>query len=126
MTRQDVLTVHRNVFCAALLNNDLDVLSKLYSDDYMLVRPDGSVFNKDRILSDLRENDLTFKSIKLTGEEVRIYGTTAVLSGESHTVAQRNGLLSSAHFRFVAVYAQLGEVLNLIHFQSTSLMETAP
>jgi hypothetical protein len=126
MTRQDVLTVHRNVFYAALLNNDLDVLSKLYSDDYMLVRPDGSVFNKDQILSDLRENDLTFESIELIGEEVRIHGTTAILSGESHTVAQRNGLLSSAHFRFVAVYAQLGKVLNLIHFQSTSLMETTP
>jgi hypothetical protein len=45
MTKQDVLTVRRNVFYATLLNNDLDALSKLYSDDYMLVRPDGSVFN---------------------------------------------------------------------------------
>jgi hypothetical protein len=126
MTRHEVLTVHRNVFYAALLNNDLEALSKLYSNDYMLVRPDGSVFNKDEILSDLRESDLTFKSIKLNSEKVRIYGSTGILTGESHTVVERFGVLSSAYFRFVAVYARIGEALKLIHFQSTSLSETTP
>jgi ketosteroid isomerase-like protein len=121
MTRQDVLTVHRNVFYAALLNNDLGALSKLYSDDYTLVRPDGSVFTKQQILSDFKDNDLTFKSIELTGGEVRIYGASGILTGESRTAAQRYGVLSSSHFRFVAVYAQIGEGLSLIHFQSTAL-----
>src|SRR5258706_14216350 len=125
MTRQDVLTVQRNVFYAALLNNDFEALSKLYSNDYMLVRPDGSVFNKDEILRDLKENDLTFKSIELASEEVRIYGTTGILTGESHTIVERFGILSSAHFRFVAVYVQIDDALNLIHCQSTSLTEEA-
>jgi len=122
MTRQEVLTVHRNVFYAALLNNDLKALSNLYSKDYMLVRSDGSVCNKDQILRSLKETDLTFKSIELTSEEVRIHGATAILTGESRTVAQHFGVSSSSHFRFVAVYAQMGERLDLIHFQSTSLI----
>jgi ketosteroid isomerase-like protein len=123
MTRQEVLTVHRNVFYAALLNNDLEALSKLYSNDYTLVRPDGSVFNKDEILSDLRESDLTFKSIELSDEEVRIYGIVGILTGESRTVMERAGVTSEAHFRFIAVYARTTDTPNLIHFQSTSLFE---
>ena len=123
MTKQDVLVTHRNVFYTALLNNDLEALSKVYSDDYMLVRPDGYVFNKDEILRDLRESGLAFKSIELTGEEVRIHGDTGILTGESRTIAERLGALSSAHFRFIAVYVQMDEVLRLVHFQSTPFIE---
>jgi len=119
MTKQGVLSTHRNVFYAALLNNDLEALSNFYSEDYMLVRPDGSVFSKDEILRDLRESGLTFKSIELMGEEVRIHGDTGILTGESRTVAERLGVLSSAHFRFVAVYVEMGEWIRLVHFQST-------
>jgi hypothetical protein len=89
MTKDEVLTTHRNVFLAALLNRDFKILSTLYSNDYILVRPDGTVFNKDEILRDLRENDLIFKSIEISGEEVRIHGGTGILTGESRSLAER-------------------------------------
>ena len=126
MTKEDVLTAHRNVFLAALLNRDFEALSMLYSSDYMLVRPDGTVFNRDEILRDLRENDLIFKSIEISGEEARVYGNIGILTGKSHTVAERFGISSSAVFQFVAMYARISESLSLIHFQSTSLTEKAP
>ena len=53
------------------------------------MRPDGTVFNKDEILRDLRENDLIFKSIEISGEEVRIHGGTGILTGESRSLAER-------------------------------------
>jgi len=80
LTKQEVLAIHRDVFYQALLKNDLEALSRLYSDNYMLVRPDGSVLNRDEILHDLRESGLTFKSIELTGEQVRVYGETGILA----------------------------------------------
>jgi ketosteroid isomerase-like protein len=126
MTTEDVLTVHRNVFLAALLNRDFEALSMLYSNDYVLVRQDGTVFTKDEILRDLRENDLIFKSIEISGEVVRVYDDIGILTGESRTVAERLGVSSSAHFRFIAVYVRTGDSLNLIHFQSTSSAEKAP
>jgi hypothetical protein len=36
-------------------------------------------------------------------------------------VTSRNDKESKAHFRFVAVYAQEGEAIRLVHFQSTTL-----
>jgi ketosteroid isomerase-like protein len=123
VTDADVLKTHVDVFYGALKNRDFDTLAEVYSDDYMLVRPDGSVLNKQEVLRDLRDQGLTFQSIELEQKKVRIYGIAAVLTGESKTVTARDGKEVRAHFRLVAVYAQKGDRLELVHFQSTSLPE---
>jgi ketosteroid isomerase-like protein len=53
MNAEDVLRTHVETFQAALKARDFDTLSKLNSDDYMLVRPDGSVLSRDEVLRDL-------------------------------------------------------------------------
>lgn len=121
MTADEVMRIHTDVFYRALKSQDYGGLEQLYSDDYMLVRPDGSVLNKVEVLQDLRTNGLTFRSIELNHDKVRIYGPAAVLTGESTTVSSRNGLESHAHFRFIAVYWCDGESIKLTHFQSTAL-----
>ena len=45
---------HHEGFYGALRTNDFEKLSQIYSDDYMLVRPDGTAFSKARILDDLK------------------------------------------------------------------------
>lgn len=123
MTEADVLRTHVDLFYGALKSRHWDELAAIYSHDYMLVRPDGSVLNKQEVLKDLREQGLIFNSIELEHENVRIYGTAAVLTGESRTVSSRNGKQSQAHFRLVAVYAKEGDAIRLVHFQSTTLSE---
>jgi ketosteroid isomerase-like protein len=122
MTDAEVLKTHEDVFYRAIKNRDFDTLAKVYSDDYMLVRSDGSVLNKQEILREL-QGGLTFQLIELEQKKVRIYGATAVLTGEGKTVSSRDGKEVRAHFRLVAVYAQKGNCLELVHFQSTSLPE---
>ena len=122
MTDTEVLKTHEDVFYRAIKNRDFDALASVYSDDYMLVRSDGSVLNKQEILRELR-GGLAVQSIELEQKNVRIYGTTAVLTGECKTVSSRDGKEMRAHFRLVAVYAQKGNRLELVHFQSTSLPE---
>jgi len=121
MTEQEVLVTHHGVFYQALTNQDYLALSNLYSPDYMLVRSDDSVLNKAEVLSDLKNGGLIFKSIELSHSEVRVYGSTAILAGESRTVSLRNGVESSTNFRLVAVYTKQAESINLVYFQSTSL-----
>jgi hypothetical protein len=65
MTRDEVLRIHKEVFYGALKSQNYAALEELYSDDYMLVRPDGSVLSKQEVLQDLRTNGLTFHSIEL-------------------------------------------------------------
>ena len=121
LTAEEVARTHTEVFNAALLSGDLDTLAMLYADDYMLVRPDGSVLSKDEVLYGLREGGLTFKSIEVTNVKVRVYGTAALLTAESLMTASKLGQQARAHIRLLAVYVADRNGLRLAHFQSLLL-----
>ena len=121
MTAEEILNIHTDTFNRALKEQDYIALEGMYADDYMLVRPDGSVLNKQEVLQDLRSGGLRFHSIELGQTEVRMYGATAVLTAESQAVSSRDGMESRSHFRLIAVYVQQGQSIKLVHFQSTSL-----
>ena len=121
LTAEEVARTHTEVLNAALLSGDLDTLAMLYADDYMLVRPDGSVLSKDEVLYGLREGGLTFKSIEVTNVKVRVYGTAALLTAESWTATSTLGEEARAHIRLLAVYVADNNGLRLTHFQSVLL-----
>ena len=100
MTVEDVVRTHTEGFNRALTTHDLEALSAIYADDYMLVRPDGSVLGKEDVLRDLTAGGLRFTSIDLANVSVRIYDQTALLTGDSRTVTSRNGHEVSARIRF--------------------------
>jgi ketosteroid isomerase-like protein len=121
MTETEVLRIHTDCFYEALKRQDFAALEGLYSDRYMLVRPDGSSLNKQQVLKDLREQGLVFQSIDLEGALVRLFGSVAIVTGESRTVSTRGGSTTRAHFRLAAVYSQEEAGIQLVHFQSTVL-----
>jgi ketosteroid isomerase-like protein len=123
MTEAEVHRVHTETFYRALKTRDFAPLEGLYSERYMLVRSDGSVLDKEQVLKDLRDRGLTFESIDLEREEVRVFGSVAILTGESTTVSSRDGRTTRAHFRLVAVYVEEDEGIRLVHFQSTNQPE---
>jgi ketosteroid isomerase-like protein len=118
-----VLQIHVEGFNRALGQQDYKSLEAIYSDRYILVRPDGSVLNKQQVLRDLREGSLTFHIIELEGVEVRALGSSALLTARSKTLSSRNGKRAQAYIRLVAVYAQKADAIRLVHFQSNTLPE---
>ena len=123
MTAAQVLQVHTEGFNRALTQQNYDALEGIYSEMYMLVRPDGSVLNKQQVLKDLREQGLRIHSIELEDAVVRVVGSVAILTAASKTVSSRNGKESHAHVRLVAVYGQEGGAIRLVHFQSTMIVD---
>jgi len=123
MTAEQVIQLHSEGFNRALTEQDYDALEGIYSEMYMLVRPDGSVLNKQQVLKDLREQGLRIHSIELEDAVVRVVGSVAILTAASKTISSRNGKESQAYFRLVAVYGQEGDAIRLIHFQSTIIGE---
>ncbi len=116
MTEEEVSHAHREDFYRALRKNDLEKLSQIYSDDYMLVRPDGSAFSKAQILDDLKTHAMSFHSIKLTNEKT---GDNTIT-----TVGDRRE--SKTGFRLVAVYHKQNDHFELVPFQSSPLPEWIP
>jgi|SRR5271155_671396 len=123
MTAEQVLELHSKGFNRALEQQDYNALEAIYSEMYMLVRPDGSVLNKQQVLKDLREQGLRFHSIELEDVDVRVIGSSAILTAACKTVSSRDGKELHAHFRLVAVYNQEGDTIRLVHFQSTMIVE---
>src|SRR6202140_30068 len=103
MTEAEVLRTHVNLFNGALKSRNWDELAAIYSDDYMLVRPDGSVLSKEEVLKDLRVGGLEFKEVEVADVKVRIHGDAAILTGVSRTVTSRQAKETTSHFRLVAV-----------------------
>jgi hypothetical protein len=125
MTAEQVLQLHSEGFNRALTQQDYDALEGIYSEMYMLVRPDGSVLNNPQVLKDLREQGLRIHSIELEDAAVRVVGSVAILTAASKTVSSRYGRESQAYVRLVAVYGQEGGAIRLVHFQSTLIVENA-
>ena len=123
MTAEHVLRLHTDGFNRALQQQDYAALEDIYSVRYMLVRPDGSVLNKEQVLRDLRERGLTFDRIDLEDPVIRVFGSAAILTGDSKTTSSCNWKSTHAYVRLVAVYAQEGDAIRLVHFQSTMLPE---
>lgn len=118
------MKTHRGIFYQALLHQDWRDLAELYADDYILVRSNGDALTKAQVLTDLKMGDLVFKSIELMNERVRIVGSTAILTGESRTTAERKGVITDSHFRLVAIYVGTKQGLRLSYFQSTDIPPT--
>ena len=123
MTEAEVLRTHVDLFNGALKGRDWDQLAAIYSDDYMLVRPDGSALSKQEVLADLRIGGLAFKAIEIADVKVRIHGDTAILTAESRTVTSRQGREAKSHIRLVAVYVTDQSRPRLVHFQSVFLSD---
>jgi ketosteroid isomerase-like protein len=121
ITTEEVSRTHREDFYGALRKNNLEKLSRIYSDDYMLVKPDGSAFSKAQILDDLKTHAMSFESIELTNEKIRIFGTVGILTGDSKITTMRDGRESKSAFRLVAVYSKQNNRIELVHFQSSPL-----
>ena len=120
MTADDVVETHR-AFNRALATRDFEALASIYADNYMLVRPDGSVLSNQEVLRDLQTGGLTFKSIEIADVNVRIFGDAALLTADSRTVTARKGQDASSHVRVLAVYVTDRDRLRLVHFQSVLL-----
>lgn len=121
MTEAEVLRTHVDLFNGALKSRNWDQLAAVYSDDYMLVRPDGSVLSKEEVLADLRTGGLAFKAVEIADVKVRIYGDAAILTALSRTVTSRHGNEANSRIRLVAVYVTDQGRPRLAHFQSVLL-----
>ncbi len=123
MTEAEVLRTHVDLFNGALKSRAWDQLAAIYSDDYTLVRPDGSVLSKEEVLTDLQVGGLEVKEIEIADVKVRIHGDTAILTATSRTTTSRQGKEAKSHIRLVAVYVANQGRPRLVHFQSVLLAD---
>jgi ketosteroid isomerase-like protein len=108
-------------FLRALKSGDINLLERMYADDYLLVRPNGDTFEKKEILADLRLHSMRFTSFEVNDVLIRTKGFVGILMAAVRSTAIRDGLEIKTHARQLAIVSNEDERITISHFQSTNI-----
>jgi hypothetical protein len=106
----------------ANLNNDVSFLEQGIADDFVGINSRGNVYSKAENLRTRRSGYLEFESIEYSGQKIRAYGNTAVVTGTTHV----KGSFAAHHFggayTYTRVYVKKGKSWEIVNFQVTKVL----
>lgn len=91
----------------AILNNDVALMDKLLSDDYVGISISGEVDTKTMQLDRLRASKLMVSKLNLTDVKVKLVGRVAIVTSLADVEAMNDGARLSGRFRYTRVYQKL-------------------
>jgi len=90
------------------LNRQVETLSSLMADDFVITIEDGSTYGKTGYISHAAAPSLHVEVAEMTDVRVRMHGNTAVVTGAYHERGQDNGKAYEDHDRFTDVWLKTG------------------
>jgi ketosteroid isomerase-like protein len=72
----------------ALIHKDTDTLERLYADGFVAVNPDGTIADKADRIKQQSQSQVKIKTLDYSDLKVRVYDTTAIVTGISHATAE--------------------------------------
>ncbi len=93
----------------AYLNHDLAALENILADDYTFGTADGSFKTRGVVLEEFRVDTMKYESIMQYNLKARVYGNTAVVTGEEIVKGSDGGKEISSHTRFTDVFVKREE-----------------
>ena len=90
----------------AILNGDFAALDRMTSDDYTFITLRGELRTKSEIVKGFKSGSFKYASRQISDLNVRLYGTTAVVTGRSTQQGTEDGKDYSGDYRFTRVYVQ--------------------
>ena len=93
------------LFFTSLLQTRMEVLNQLLSDDFVLIDVmSGSEVTKSIFLSVIQSGQLQFEAIEAINSRLRLYGTTAVINGQTQMSGQFGEMPFTVKSRYTHVY----------------------
>ena len=121
-TTTDVLRAEK-AFFDALVGSQADELERLLARDFSLADLSGGLLSKAALVDAVRSGMLRFENIDLVESSVRLYGTTAVVTGRTRLRGRLEGNPFAAHSRYTHVYVEQEGNLHLAAAQGTPIPE---
>ncbi len=116
--RQQVLAAE-DARAEALQKGDVQALDRLYVDDLVYTNALGITLTKAQHLADIRNRKLSFQSFHHSDVQVRVHGTTGIVTGLSTSQVAYGGKVSGSPRKFLDVFVKEGGVWRCaIHFET--------
>jgi ketosteroid isomerase-like protein len=90
----------------ALARNDLAAVERIVADDYVITAAEGVVLNKEQDLAPLRSGTTKFDSASAEDVNVRVFGSTAIVTGIAAFSVRVRGKTLDLRERFTDVYVK--------------------
>ncbi len=92
------------VWRTAQLNDDVDAMDRLLSDDYIGITMNGQVVTKAQQLERMRSRNLVLSKVDLQDMKVKLTGPTAVVTGKAEVEGTDEGQAIHGTYRYMRVY----------------------
>jgi hypothetical protein len=107
----------------AMREVDLAVLNHVLGDDLTYTHASGRVDTKPQFISALQSGQLKYESIDPEGVQVRVYGGTAVVTGQAAIKVKSRDQELSFRVRYIDVWVKRNATWQMVAWQSTRLAE---
>jgi ketosteroid isomerase-like protein len=111
---------------AAILKEDIPMLEKLMTDDFVYTHSSGDVQTKAEFLGDMKAGTWAYKSLQLVGVKLRFFGDTAILTGRCNMTGVKLGKDVRLNMYFTEVYTRTNGQWHWLLWQSTRLPVQPP
>jgi ketosteroid isomerase-like protein len=101
----------------ALMNADIDRLSRIFADDYVQYNASGRAFSKQEVLENLRTSAIRYPSIVSTGRRIRLFGDMAIVHGEELDEVEADGRRFSVRYLYMDVVLRRGGTWQIVGSQ---------
>ena len=108
---------------AAMMAADTATLDRILSPDLSYTHSSGKLETKEQFLDGIRTGALKYKTVAPEGLSVRLYDSTAVVTGRCHFQVEAEGRPLDLQVRFTDVYVKRSGAWQLVAWQSTRLPE---
>jgi len=107
----------------AFVRGDIDRLDRDTADDYTTINGSGKLSTKPRMMENLRQAKTKVLSVKLSDLKARIYGDTAILTGDYRDVYVREGVQRETHALFTRVFVKNKGDWQAVAYQQTPVVD---
>ena len=84
--------------------HNIEILSTLLSDEFVITVEDGSVFSKAGYISHSADSATHVQVAELSDLKVRLHGDTAIVTGSYHEKGESNGKAYEYHDRLTDIW----------------------
>ena len=116
--KQEILKIERERN-TAIIKGDAAALERMTTDDYTFITLRGELRTKAEIVQGFRSGSFHYDSREISDLNVRVYGSTAVVTGRSNQKGREDGKDYSGDYRFTRVYSKQGGQWRTVALQAT-------
>jgi CubicO group peptidase (beta-lactamase class C family)/ketosteroid isomerase-like protein len=106
----------------AMLRSDVSSLDTLLADDVTILWGDGTADNKASALELFRSGRLRYTQLEYDDTQVRLYGNSAVVTGQARLKMQADGREESYTVRVTRIYAEQQGRWRMVASQTTRVL----